>query len=274
VFIRHRQYPKFFLWASLINTTGMYVPIAFLSFAYSTAAVGSFSLSQRVAGLPMLLLGQAVGRVYLSRARQSVDVGAIAENTRRLFRVLTAVAVPYTMLLIVASEDVFVFIFGEVWRDAGSYACVLAPWLLFLFVASPISPLVQVYERQGNEFLFQCGLLLARIVALSTCFWASAPLVPVATFGLVSAACWMARLCWLLQLSGNRLRDCVGDISDILGYSVLLATPLVIVKLFGLGGEIVFFVFLILGVSALSLSIWIVRPLLGLRLVATHGDEA
>lgn len=273
-FVRYRRFPQFDLWASLINTTGIYLPIAFLSFSYGAAVVGNFTLSQQVAGLPVLLLGQAVSRVYLSRARQSVDIGAIAENTRRLFRVLTAVAVPYAMLLIVASEDVFVFVFGEMWRNAGLYTCFLAPWLLFVFLASPISPLAQVHERQRNEFLFQTGLLLARTVALSTCFWVSAPLVPIATFGLVSAACWMARLCWLLRLSGNRPSDCAGDLAAVLGYSVPLTAPLVIVKLFRVDEGIVFFVFLALAVPAMFFSIRIVRPLLGLRPAMTHGAEA
>ena len=54
-----------------------------------------------------------------------------------------------TVILSMVGEELFMVVFGERWVDAGRYTQILAPWVFFTFIASPLSTIFLVYERQG-----------------------------------------------------------------------------------------------------------------------------
>lgn len=253
---RHKRYPMFYLGGSLLNSLSVFVPLAFLAPVYGSAVAGAFALSLRVSSLPVLLLGQAVSQVFLSRARQCVESDTIALNTKKLLTTLSKIAIPYTFLLVVAAPELFSIAFGESWRDAGVYTRFLAPWLLMVFLASPLSSLALLHNQHGNEFRFQAILLAGRIASMSVCFITSKPLIPICVFGTVGALLWFTRICWLLKLSGNSLWDCYLAITPTLRFAVLMVCPLIAGKLFHANHE---FIFASSVVLALLTGAWFLR---------------
>ena len=47
----------------------------------------------------------------------------------------------------------FAFVFGAEWREAGILSEIMAPWLMFKFITSPLSTLPIVVEKQRSFFI-------------------------------------------------------------------------------------------------------------------------
>ena len=70
------------------------------------------------------------------------------------------------IVLALISGDLFAVLFGETWSEAGRYAEILIPWIFFSFIASPLSSLFAVYERQGTALFLQCFIFFTRFISL------------------------------------------------------------------------------------------------------------
>jgi len=55
------------------------------------------------------------------------------------------------MVLIVAGPQLFVFVFGQRWMEAGDYARLLAVAYLAQFVVTPVASTLYLLERQGQQ---------------------------------------------------------------------------------------------------------------------------
>ncbi|MGQ9574459.1 MAG: oligosaccharide flippase family protein [Thermoguttaceae bacterium] len=200
---RYRRYPLLLSGSSLVNCLSQALPVALLCSQYGLAVAGCFALSQRVGQYPLVIIGRAAGEVFLSRAREDRQQGRLAATTFKLYQLLLGLGLPFAAILVLAAPELFAVLFGQPWAPAGRYTQLLAPWLLLVFVGSPLSVLVAVYQRQAGELVFQTGLLAGRAGALATCFLSQEPLVPISLFGAVSAGFWLWYVVWLLRVSGN-----------------------------------------------------------------------
>ena len=70
------------------------------------------------------------------------------------------------MILTIVGEELFTVIFGQRWFEAGRYSQILAPWIFFWFISSPLSSLFSVYERQGSALSVHFVIFITRIASL------------------------------------------------------------------------------------------------------------
>jgi O-antigen/teichoic acid export membrane protein len=61
------------------------------------------------------------------------------------------------------SEELFAFVFGERWRDAGKYAAVLTPLFFVRFIVSTVSMMNVIFEKNHVGFYWQLALMLLSI---------------------------------------------------------------------------------------------------------------
>ena len=133
---------------------------------FGSEIVGFFGYTVRVLQTPMGLVGLAVGQVYYANVAGMSEGPELRETTLGVFRRLVALATGPLLLVLMARPALFSVVFGEEWSQAGSYAQWLAPWLFIVFIASPLSSLVFVLNRQPQELVFQTTLIAGRLAAL------------------------------------------------------------------------------------------------------------
>jgi O-antigen/teichoic acid export membrane protein len=68
--------------------------------------------------------------------------------------------------LFLYGEQIFSFIFGENWKEAGLYSEIMAPWLMINFILSPISQIPTVLKRQKTFFILSSITTLVLIFSL------------------------------------------------------------------------------------------------------------
>lgn len=244
---RHRRFPLYALWAALLNTASVQAPVLLLAAMFDTTVVGWFSITVRVLQLPSTLVGSAVAQVFYARISRE-DRSDVAATTRVVYGSLVALGAGPMVLLAVGGQQLFALVFGEAWAEAGTYAQWLAPWLLLVFVTSPLSTLVFVRERQRTDLVFQALLLGMRTATLVAGAALGSATLAIVMFGVVSAVLWGGYMLWLLRIGGVGVQQPLWWLTRNVMVALLLSTPLLALSLAGVRG----FVWAILGMATLG----------------------
>lgn len=163
---RYKKFPLVDVWGALLNTISWQVPTLMLAAFFSPAVVGFFALGNMVIRLPMNLLGNAISQVFYQKAAEAKNQGELSHVVREIFKRLVALGMFPMLMLCIIGEDLFIFVFGSGWAEAGIYTQILAPWMFFTFISSPLSTLFSVFERQGSALIIQTAIFLSRVLSL------------------------------------------------------------------------------------------------------------
>jgi lipopolysaccharide exporter len=168
---RYRRFPLVTTWAGLLNIGSLQLPAVVFSTGFGAVAAGLYAVSFKMLVLPTMLLGQAVGDVFLSRAAPSVhEPERLRQLTERTAITLFACGLPAFGCVALTGPQLFAMILGHEWETAGRYAQILSPWFVVWLVSSPLSRLLSVREWQvsalaftGFEFVLRLGALLVGV---------------------------------------------------------------------------------------------------------------
>ena len=227
---RYKQFPLFSSWSAIFNTLSVHIPILMLSYFFDSKIMGLYTLANRVLQTPISLIGKAVTQVFFSKVAEANREGILSSSASNIFGKLLQISLPLMLLGGIAAPEVFTYVFGNEWRQAGIYAQWLSPWLLLVFISSPLSILPSVLEKQGQELLFQITLLTSRLIALSVGGWLVNPNLAIALFAITSAFCWFFFMMWNMSLSGNGFWKVQNYIWKELFNVLPFALPLIVVK--------------------------------------------
>ncbi|MDM8527699.1 oligosaccharide flippase family protein [Anaerolineales bacterium HSG24] len=164
---RYRKFPLYHTWAGLFNTISWQLPNFFLVAFFSTTTVGYYALGSRMVRLPMSLIGGSIAKVFFQRASVAKNEGTLAIVVENVFQQLVKIGMFPSIILTFIGQDIFIFIFGESWAEAGVFVQILAPWTFFLFIASPMGTLFSVLERQEFSLYINIALFTSRLFVLA-----------------------------------------------------------------------------------------------------------
>jgi O-antigen/teichoic acid export membrane protein len=181
---RHRKFPLYSSWSSLLNTASWMMPVVMLGAFFSPIIVGFYALGFRVLQTPLSLVSGALSQVFFQRASVARLNGTLPSLVEELFRRLLIVGVLPCLILTFLGEDLFILIFGEDWAEAGFYTQLLAPWALIWFISSPLSTVYIVLEQQHREPVIQGTILVTRVTALAIGGYLGDPRLAVLLFSL------------------------------------------------------------------------------------------
>lgn len=162
----YSNFPKFLIASGVLEKGSGYAPILMLSNLFmSMSGAGFFSFAQRIIITPADLVARAIGDVFRKQASQEY---AASGNCKYIFnrtalKLFSFGVVPYTIAFFTA-EDVFPFVFGEDWREAGTYAKVMMPMFFLQFIVSPVSSMFIIARKQRYDLLLQLALFTSIIM--------------------------------------------------------------------------------------------------------------
>ena len=162
----HRKFPLYSSWAGLLNSASVNLPTFLLSLYFTPAVVGFYALGYRLLNVPGTVLGSAVSQVFFQKASVSRLDGTLSVVVESVFRHLAQLVIYPFLLLGIVGPELFQVVFGTKWIEAGVYVQILAPWLLFVMIGSPISTLGSVLELQKMGLVFNIFLIVTRSASL------------------------------------------------------------------------------------------------------------
>jgi lipopolysaccharide exporter len=199
---RYARFPQFDLPASTLNNFSREMPIAVLGVFFIPQWVGLYSVANRVMSVPLQIVGGAIAQVYLPLAQSAQQSSRLDHFTLAIFDRLLRVSVTPMLLVAIAAPDMLGFILGDQWYYAGTFLRWICPWLMLAFIASPISEVFSVLERQADKLIFNSVLFITRLLSLVIGGILGDAFLAVALFGISGAIFWFAQCYWLIKISG------------------------------------------------------------------------
>ncbi len=159
--IRYRKFPFVSLPADYANVLTQQIPAILLTRFFGSAIVGFYSLTQRILSIPIGLIANSVLDVFRQRASDDFrKLGNCRAIFIKTFLSLALLSLLPFSLFFISAPAVFAFILGEPWRTAGEFAQILTPLFFFRFVASPLSYVLYIAEKQKYDLIWQICLFL------------------------------------------------------------------------------------------------------------------
>jgi O-antigen/teichoic acid export membrane protein len=198
---RNYRFPLFGLPSSLCIVAALNLPPLLVAAVYGSKVAGLFILGQRMIGIPMRLLGQAIGQTYLGAAAQNSDLASLF---RRTVRKLMIVGAPVFLAIGLTAPAAFGWVFGREWAEAGVFIVFLVPMFLMQFIVSPVSQTVHLLGRQHLEFIGSATRLLAVLAVFGAAYhfdWSAR--VAILGYSLVMAATYGMFLIFYRSILGS-----------------------------------------------------------------------
>lgn len=164
---RYRKFPFLGSPASLLNILSLQMPYVVIPAIFTSAVAGMYFLVFRVLMLPIALIGESMMEVFRSRAMEDLkEHGTCRPLFIKTLLSLVVIGLPPTLLLILFGREIFAFVFGEDWREAGRYAAILAPMALFRLSCAPLSGVLFIREKLKLILLLQSFFFVMVAISL------------------------------------------------------------------------------------------------------------
>ncbi|EOX4944671.1 lipopolysaccharide biosynthesis protein [Vibrio alginolyticus] len=168
---KYNDFPKYRAPQLLLNPLSRSLPIFFLSYSFGLSVVGQYTLAISMLSLPAVVIGNAIGNVFLKKVTQEFNSGndiytLVLKTTGLLFLVGF---IPFSIVYI-WGESIFSVFFGEEWNDAGTFASYIAIWQFFGFSNKCCTVTLPVISMNKLYFKFEVYSVFIRFLTLVICF--------------------------------------------------------------------------------------------------------
>jgi len=200
--IAYKKMPKYSTFGALADSISLQMPILVISKFYDLMQTGIFSLVFRVLNLPLSFVSVALSQVLLQKiARMHHESPKqIKLIILKLFFLLLAMMIPFISLIWMCGEDLFAFVFGEAWREAGEMAAVLVFAVAIRFATSPLSVVMALDHNVKLGALWQFTYFLTITFTL---FYFSSFDIKVLLFAFVAHEILLYTLYLFIILKGS-----------------------------------------------------------------------
>jgi O-antigen/teichoic acid export membrane protein len=163
---RYVNFPKFDLMASFTSVfSNQLIHILFNTIFASTIA-GFYYLTQKVLGLPITIIAQAIGDIFKQKASEDYrDYNNAKSIYLSTLKKLFILALFPSIILYFFSIEIFTLIFGSDWYIAGEFVQIMVPMLFLKFISSPLSFMLYIGEKQHINMYNQLLFLLATLIS-------------------------------------------------------------------------------------------------------------
>ncbi len=145
---KYIKFPKYNTQHVLINTVFSQMPIFILAKYFNSTIVGFYALSIRMIQAPIVILGNSLATVLYEKI-----VNLKNQNQKYMFQVYKFLKYQILLSIILFSilfilSDYIDIIFGDSWETVGLYIKLLIPWLVMVFIVSPLAFAINMTDNQ------------------------------------------------------------------------------------------------------------------------------
>ncbi|MEO8663939.1 MAG: oligosaccharide flippase family protein [Ignavibacteria bacterium] len=165
--VKFKEFPYFNLPAALLDTFSINSIILLLNYFFSETVTGSYSFALRLLSIPTVVIGAAIGQVFFQKISEADNRGEkITGIVQKSWKTLFLIGIIPTVIIFFFGKELFTFIFGQSWAEAGiisKYLCLLT---FFTFISSPTSSAMIVLKKQKTVLMFNIAAFIYRPLAI------------------------------------------------------------------------------------------------------------
>ena len=166
---QYSNFPKFSMWAGLLNVTGYQIVNLLIGMSYGQKELGYYYMAFRILGIPSSFIGTAISQVFFKQATEEKNkTGNIINTFNSTLKKLIILSVPIFGIIFLIIRPVFGIVFGKIWDKAGLYAMILTPMFAINFIVKTFTLVPFIYKKNIVDFAFQSGIFVMSV--LPFCF--------------------------------------------------------------------------------------------------------
>ncbi|PTX44488.1 O-antigen/teichoic acid export membrane protein [Christiangramia gaetbulicola] len=165
---KYKDFPLYQTGSQFLLSFGPRLPLFFIAALFGVKFLGLFALASSIISAPINLIGSSVSHVYFAEIAQygKNNNRKIYELTIGVIKKLTLLSLPALFVILLFGPDLFEYIFGENWRDAGNISRFLIFIVSAKFIVSPVMHILNVLEWQ----YLQLRINIIRIILITVSF--------------------------------------------------------------------------------------------------------
>ncbi len=204
---KYSGYPKFSMMLNLTNNLSGALPFFMFPGGFSIEIAGLFAFGYTLVFKPISMISQSLHQVVSQNIIEDFNNGhPIYEKLISLVKRSFIIAlVPFATLLVLA-PTIFRLIFPPEFQLAANFLQVMAPWLLMVFLASPLSFIPELFFRQKKAMVIDIIYLAMRFGALTIGILQNDILLALGIFSGVGCLVVGYNLRWYLALAKGAKR--------------------------------------------------------------------
>ena len=197
---RYKDFPKYQAPHAMFSTFSSYLPVYILTPFFGLGVVGFYALSTRIVLTPMMILAGASAKVYNQKVTQLYNEkgDAYGFTVRLLKSLLKKIILPF-LIIIIFAPDVFAFVFGMEWKEAGVYTQILAPWLLLNILVSTISFIPSLVQMQKKALLVSIVHIILIIITILIGVYYNSIYIALLLYTFSTCCILLYNLNWMLK---------------------------------------------------------------------------
>lgn len=248
--VRYKRFPLFNSWSALANMASLQIAPLMLATFFSPVVAGLFGMANAIANTPMSLIGASIGQVFFQKASEEKNQrGCIKEVVREVHRRLVSFGLFPILVLMIIGEDLFGLVFGTQWSAAGEYARILAPWIFLVFIASPLTTIFSVLEKQQIGLYFNLLILISRFTVLYIGGRYGNIFATLVLYSITGMLFWGIMNLYILKISGVPYREAIEDFMRPFFIAAIIAIPIILIKFLMLS---IYLLFLVSGIMTVT----------------------
>ena len=164
---KYVDFPKYCILGDSIDSLASSVPTYLINYYFGNVITGYYGMAHQCLGMPSGLVAKSIGDVFKEKAssiyREKLECIEIFVKTLKL---LVVIAVLFGLGILLIAPLLFELLLGKEWRIAGEYAQIMFGLCSIRLIASPLSSIYIIAERQYNYLKIQCAMLIVSVFTL------------------------------------------------------------------------------------------------------------
>ncbi|MBN1132853.1 MAG: oligosaccharide flippase family protein [Bacteroidales bacterium] len=203
---QYNLFPRYNMLQGLINNISGALPVFIISSFFSTAAAGLFTFGYMIVHRPVNLIANAFYQVMFQRfvEKQHRNSSILPEVMLFIKRNIQILLIPFILIGVFAPE-LFGFLFGDKWIEAGRYTRIILPWIFMVSLVMPLSFIPDLYKKQRTAMIIDSIRLAGRLAGLMAGVILKNIYIGLGLFSLVSTIMILYSLLWYIRLVKKNL---------------------------------------------------------------------
>jgi len=152
---KYINFPRYTLPHTILNTLSDQIPIYFIPLFFSKEILGFYSFGLRIVQAPLSLVSNSLFNVLSQKFSEEYAKGKsllpLFNSTLKKLLLLAIATIPFFIF----APQIFGFIFGDKWVEAGKYIRILSPFIITSFIASPFSNIFFIFNKQSAGLIVE-----------------------------------------------------------------------------------------------------------------------
>lgn len=168
----YKKFPMVSAWGSLFDSSAQQMPIFIITNFFGVAITGLFSMTFKVLNMPMTLISGAISQVLFQKVAtlHNKQSELLYNYILKIFFLLLAITIPFLIVIGFFGVEIFTFVFGQSWAQAGKFAALISVAVAVRFAVSPLSTVLALDHNVTKGVRWQAIYFFTLTVTLlATC---------------------------------------------------------------------------------------------------------